>query len=260
MDTLFFILSKLVWALIRPATWIVIALALTVLAQVLGRARAARRAGLATLALTLAITILPLGALLLAPLESRYPARPDLSRLDGIVVLGGAENAPASAYWNMPQLNEGAERFTEALALARRFPEARVVFAGGSGRLADLNGIATSESSVAAALFAEQGLDPARLTLEGRSRNTAENAALSLGLADPQPGQAWVLVTSAFHMPRAERSFARAGWPDMIPWPVDHRTRGLQGGLGWNLAGNLQTLDVAIKEYVGLAVYGLTGR
>lgn len=260
MDTLFFIASKVVWGLIRPETWLVLGLGLTLVALLRGWQRAARWLGGLTLAFALAVAILPLGDLLIAPLESRYPPAPALDRVDGIVVLGGAEEAAIAERWGGTQLNQGAERFTGALALARRFPGAQVVFAGGSGRLRDMAGIETPESSVAESFFAGQGLDPERLLLESNSRNTAENAAFSLAVADPQPGERWVLVTSAFHMPRAMRSFARAGWPEMTAWPVDHRSRPFADGVGWDLADNLDLMDTALKEYLGLLVYGVTGR
>lgn len=96
--------------------------------------------------------------------------------------------------------------------------------------------------------------------LEGQSRNTAENARLSLSLATPAPGETWVLVTSAFHMPRAMRSFEVAGWPVLVAWPVDYRTARFGDGIGWNLTYNLTVLDTAFRELVGQLAYRLTGR
>ncbi|MFN3144366.1 MAG: YdcF family protein [Paracoccaceae bacterium] len=260
MDTLFFIASKLVWSLIRPETWIVIGLFLTWVALLRKRPRGARRLTFATLVFTLAVGGLPLGDLAIAPLETRYPANPPLARVDGIVILGGGEDRAAARLSGQPELNEAGERYTAALALATRHPGARVLFTGGSGRLRDPSGTDYPEASLAGAFFADQGLAPERLILEGASRNTVENARLSLPLADPQPGETWVLVTSGYHMPRAVRSFERAGWPDIVPYPVDHRARDLTDGLTWDLARKLEKLNIAVKEYIGLVVYGLTGR
>src|SRR5690606_18132335 len=150
---------------------------------------------------------------------------PALERVDGIVVLGGGEDSTASAYWQQPQLGEGADRYTAALALARQHPEAKVLFTGGSGRLRSLTGAKASEAAVAEAFFRQQGLEPERLLLEDRSRNTAENARLAFALVRPGSEETWILVTSAFHMPRALRSFQAAGWEDVVPWPVDYRSR-----------------------------------
>lgn len=260
MDTLFFIASKLIGALLRPDTWIVLALAVIVLALVMNRRRLALWAGGVSLGLLVALAILPLGDLLLQPIERTYPAHPPLDRVDGIIVLGGGENARASAYWSQMQLNEGGERYTAALALARRFPEARLLFTGGSGALRDLAGAETSEANMAGRFFLDQGVSPGRLLLEGQSRNTAENARLSLALAAPKPGETWVLVTSAFHMPRALRSFEAAGWTGLVAWPVDYRTSAFADGIGWNLTRNLLVLNTAIREQVGQIAYRLLGR
>jgi len=260
MDTVFFIASKLIGAVLRPDTWIVIALGLIVLALLTQRRRLALWISSVTLTAVLALAILPLGDLLLQPIERAYPAQPPLERVDGIIVFGGGEDARASAYWNQMQLEEGGDRYTAALALARQFPDAKLLFAGGSGALRDLRGTMVSEASIAEQFFLDQGVNPNRLLLEARSRNTAENARLSLELADPNPDETWVLVTSAFHMPRALRSFETAGWTGIVPWPVDYRTSAFADGIGWDLTHNLKVLNTAIREQVGQIAYRLSGR
>jgi uncharacterized SAM-binding protein YcdF (DUF218 family) len=181
---------------------------------------------------------------------------PPLQAVHGIVVLGGAGDRQKSEYWGQPQLLEGAERYTAAIELARRFPQARLVFAGGSGLLSALGAGDAAESAVAADFFRAQGLDESRLLLESRSRNTLENALYSLPVAQPQAGETWLLVTSAFHMPRALHAFEKAGWPPLVPWPVDYRSGRFADGIGWNLAKNLDLLNIAVKEYAGLVVSG----
>ena len=260
MDTIFFVASKLVGALLRPDTWIVLALAIIVLAVFYNRRRMTLWVGSITLVLLVALAIFPLGDLILQPIERTYPAEPSLGQVDGIIVLGGGEDARASAYWGQMQLNEGGERYTAALALARRFPQARVLFTGGSGALRDLAGNQASEAEMAERFFREQGIAQERLLLEGQSRNTAENARLSRELAAPAPDETWVLVTSAFHMPRALRSFEAAGWTGLVPWPVDYRTSAFADGMGWNLIRNLQVLNTAIREQVGQIAYRISGR
>lgn len=260
MDTLFFVASKLIGALLRPDTWIVIALAAVVLALVFHRRRLALWLGSALLGALVTLSIFPLGDLLLQPIERTYPAQPVLDRVDGIIVLGGAEDARASAYWGQMQLNEGAERYTAALEMARRFPEARLLFTGGSGALRDLVGAEVSEAAMAERFFLGLGVAQERLLLEDRARNTAENARLSLALANPDPNESWVLVTSAFHMPRAMRSFEAAGWPELTPWPVDYRTAAFSDRIGWGLIRNLQVLSIALREQVGRLAYRLSGR
>lgn len=251
MDTLFFIGSKTLGSLLRIETLIVIALVVIVLAQFLERRRLALGVSTATLVALLILSIIPLGDLLLQPIERRYAVNPELARVDGIIVLGGAEDIDASVYWGQTQLNEAGERFTATMALARRFPEARVLFSGGSGTLRGLIGGSVSEASTAEKFFRQQGLDPGRLILEGTSRNTAENATVSFKIANPQPTDKWVLITSAFHMPRAIRSFEAAGWPVLTPYPVDHRTSSFSSGFGWDMPRNVQILNIVVKEFFG---------
>lgn len=258
MNTLFFAASKLIWPLIEPETWLILGLAFTWLALFRGRLISARIAATLTLASTLVMAVFPMGELLLRPLETKFPVNPPLDLVGGIIVLGGAEDAHKTAFWGQPQLNEAAERFTVALTLARRFPHVRVLFTGGSGDLRDLGGSDQPEATAAEQFFREQGLDPERLILERESRNTAENARLGLELARPCPCENWVLVTSAFHMPRAVRSFKSVGWQHIIPFPVDFRSGRFTDDIGWDLGRNLELLKVAVKEYVGLLVYRLT--
>ena len=148
---------------------------------------------------------------------------------------------------------------TEPLVLARRFPQARLVLSGGEGAL-----VATGLSEAAAMrdFFLAQGLAPERLVVEARSRNTWENAILSLEVAQPRPGETWLLVTSAWHMPRAVGCFRRAGWT-LLPYPVDYRTQPPHGfglGLGLALAERLSLLTPIAKEWAGLVVYWALGR
>ncbi|WP_163849201.1 YdcF family protein [Pseudooceanicola aestuarii] len=260
MDTAFFILSKLVGTLLRADTWVVIALAVILLALVTHRRRLALGvSGLAFVSLVL-LAILPLGDFMLRPIETRYAAEPRLDDVEGIILLGGGEDARASAFWGQMQLNEGGERYTATLALAREFPEARLLFAGGSGALRDAAGAEITEAAMAERFFLRQGLAAERMIFEGRSRNTAENARLGFALAAPASGKTWLLVTSAFHMPRAMRSFEQAGWTGLVAWPVDYRTARFGDRIGWNLTRNLDVLAIAVRERIGQIAYRMTGR
>jgi uncharacterized SAM-binding protein YcdF (DUF218 family) len=199
VDTLFFMASKVIWGLLRPDAWIVIGAGLTFGALMFGWRRIAKVAAGTTFAFVLLLAVVPVGDMVLRPLETRYPASPALTHnITGIIVLGGSEQAGLSARWDQVVLNEGGERFIGAMALARQHPQARVVFTGGSGALGDAGRTSGSNAAVAERFFIEQGLDPARLTLEGASRNTAENAAQSLALIAPAPDETWVLVTRPF--------------------------------------------------------------
>jgi uncharacterized SAM-binding protein YcdF (DUF218 family) len=221
-------------------------------------ARAGRRLVAASMMLLLAFGLLPLGKLLMAPLEERFPPW-DAGRgaPDGIVVLGGAIE-PEVAERPNSGLNEAAERITAIADLARRYPAAKILFSGGNNRLALRGG---SEAQVAAALFESFGIPESRLILEDRSRTTAENAAFSRQLVMPKPGERWLLVTSAYHMPRAVGAFRRAGFP-VEACPVDYRTPG-PAGL-WtpfvSVTAGLRRTDTAAREWFGLVTYWLTDR
>lgn len=261
MDSLFFIASKLVWGLIRPDSWLVIGAGLALIGIVSGRRRLALGAGGFTFGALFLLAVLPLGDLLIGPLESRYPLPPEPERVDGIILLGGAEDGTWTVAGPQPRFNDAAERFTEALRLARRHPGAKLVFTGGSGALRDLGrGGMAPGASVAERFFLEQGLPPGQLILETASRNTAENARLSRDLVRPAPGETWLLVTSAFHMERAMRSFEAAGWTGLLAWPTDFRARPFRAGLGWDLRHNLDLLTTALREHVGLLAYRIAGR
>lgn len=213
------------------------------------------RLGIVMLVVVLGLGALPVRDLLLRPLEDWYPAASLPERVDGIVVLGGAEEPQIHAARGWPELNGNADRLVAFAALARRYPDARLVFTGGSATPHPTGTV--TEADVAAAAFVLLGLDPERVVYERTSRNTAENAANSLVLAKPQPGETWLLVTSARHMPRAMMSFAAIGWP-MQPYPVDFLT-GLPETFNFSPLGKLSTLNFLSKEWLGLIGYRIMG-
>jgi uncharacterized SAM-binding protein YcdF (DUF218 family) len=256
----FFILSKLVGLALQVESWIAIGMVLSLVAGHFARRRLARWSGGLTLALLLVIGVFPVGEVLIRPLEAEFPPRAAPVRIDGIVVLGGVEDPRATAAWGDPQLNEAAERLTTAAALAIANPEARLMFSGGSGRLRNTLLGQPEIASVALDFFVSLGIDPDRITWESQSRNTAENARFSYEVAAPTSEETWVIITSAFHMGRALASFEAAGWDRITPYPVDYRTGDFSEGVGWNLSGNLNVLNIAIKEWVGRLAYSMTGR
>ena len=256
METLFFIASKLFWLLVRPENWLVVLLVFGLWSLRRERVAAAGRFLFSALLLVLVTGLVPVGQLLLRPLEVRFPAEPAISETAGIIVLGGGEDARMSVASGLPELNAAGERLVLGLALARAFPEAELIFTGGSASLVDQR---ISGADGAQALFARFDIADSRIILEPNARNTAENASLTSELVERATHGPWVLVTSAFHMPRSVGSFCATGWRDVIPYPVDYRAADF-GGLSWSFAGNLDLLNVAIKEWIGLVAYSLTGR
>jgi uncharacterized SAM-binding protein YcdF (DUF218 family) len=256
---MFFVLSKILGFFAIPSN---LAIGLGLLGVLLLRTRLARIGRHLMVASLIALALLghsPLGNALIIPLEQRFPPWDDArGPPDGIVVLGGAITPDVSAARNEVALNEAAERVTAAVALARRYPQARIIYSGGSGALFYVEG---SESVSAVRIFESLGIPQARIIAEEQSRNTVENAVFSLLLAMPQPGERWLLVTSGYHMPRAMGIFRQAGFP-VEAYPVDWRTRGPQDAARpfATLGSGLQRSDTAAREWVGLLVYWLTGR
>ena len=222
-------------------------------------ARAGRWLIIASIVLFATFGLLPFGKVLIEPLENRFPPW-DAARgaPDGIVVLGGAIDPEFAAARGAPDLNEAAERITVVAELARKYPSARILYSGGNGRLVFRNG---TEAQFAGALIETFGVPQGRLILEGQSRNTAENAIFSLRLAMPKPAERWLLVTSAYHMPRAMGVFRKVGFA-VEAYPVDYRTKGAADLLipFDDVASGLRRTDTATREWIGLVAYWLTGR
>lgn len=248
-----FVLGKLFWGFAAPGNLLLLLLLAGLPWN--RRRRAGGRLIMAAVLVLLAIAVLPVGQWMIAPLEARFPAPALPARVDGIIVLGGAVEQGITQVHGQVALNDAAERLTEAAVLARRYPEARLVVSGGSGRLFPRG---DSEGAVMRRFFVEQGIPADRITVEGRSRNTYENALFSEELVRPQPGQVWLLVTSAAHMPRAVGCFRHVGW-SVLAYPVDYRT-GEETLLDFALAEHLRLVDLAAKEWVGLIAYRAAGR
>ncbi len=256
---MFFILSKILGFFALPSN-VLIVIGLVGLALLCTRfTRFASWLVVTSVVLIAVAGLSPLGNTLILPLEQRFPAW-DASRgaPDGIVVLGGAITPDISAARGAVALNKAAERVTATVELARRYPNARIIFSGGNAALlAD----EPAEAAIAVREFEALGVAHDRITAEEQSRNTIENAVFSRLLADPKPGQRWLLVTSAFHMPRAIAAFRAAGFP-VEAYPVDWRTRGPIDALRpfTRLSDGLNQTDTAVREWVGLFVYRLTGK
>jgi uncharacterized SAM-binding protein YcdF (DUF218 family) len=254
----FFLLSKALWFFTEPTNLFVAVGLIGVLLLPTRWERAGRRLLVFSVALLAICAWSPLGRALLFPLEERFPAWTGLAEAPaGIIVLGGAIDPAISTARGHPALSEAAERMTVALELSRTYPGARLLFSGGSSRIVGRE----SEAVVASRFFARLGVPEDRLVLETRSRNTVENALFSRALARPQPGERWLLVTSAFHMARAVGVFRAAGF-EVEPYPVDWRTRGpIELWTPFGSANDgLRLTALAAHEWVGLLMYWITGR
>lgn len=260
---MFFFLSKVLWLVAAPSN---LFFGLTFVGVLLAAVSAGRLRRVAIgLAVTgvLALAVLgysPLGSVLMRTLEDRFP-QPDLSHVEpaGIIVLGGAIDQNMGYARHTIHIAEGAERLTKGMELARRFPKADLIYTGGSNVLFGDN--SRSEAEDAKTLWTSLGIEPDRIKTEDRSRNTYENAVFTRDLVHPQPGQVFLLVTSAFHMPRSVALFRKAGF-DIVPVPVDYQTLGNSADhrMRAELGEGLHLVNVAVRDWIGLVAYRFTGK
>lgn len=257
-----FITSKVFWILVQPSNLVLLGLAIA--SMLAGRWPALARRLLWVMFIPLLIvTFLPVSQWLLLPIERRFPELKDLPpEVDGIVVLGGAIEVSSTIGRAYLELDGGAERMTVSADMARRYPKARLVYSGFKGRLIDVS----NETPDIIGFYVRHGVERSRIAIEGESRNTYENAILSKKLANPAPGETWLLVTSAYHMPRAFGVFQKLGW-SVIPMPVDFRHPIKREILDYlseipepNVSSRLGELDRAVKAWAGLIAYRLMGR
>ncbi len=258
---MFFVLAKVLWFVLQPSTLVVGAVIAGAALSGTAWRRLSRWLLWGGIAALLVIGLSPLADVMVRPLEARF-ARADIDKagapVAGIIVLGGAEDGRGGDTVEIAGLNEAAERYTEGVALARRLPAARLVFTGGSATLIRSGPV---EADTAMRLFLALGVPRERITLETQSRDTHENAVFTARLVAPKPGERWLLVTSAWHMPRAIGCFRKAGFA-VEAWPVDYRAPPRLDPTLWNTSvpDGLRRVDFITREYIGLVAYYLAGR
>jgi uncharacterized SAM-binding protein YcdF (DUF218 family) len=256
---LFFVLSKTIGIMALPTNFLIGLGGLGALLLATRFASLGRKLLIAAIVLLAICGFSPLGNWLLYPLEQRFPPW-DAARgaPDGIVVLGGSIDADRSAAHNVAVVGGAADRIIAAAALARRYPHARVIFSGGSANLISND---AKEADYAAALFESLGVSRDRLIMERLSRNTLENAEFSKAIVAPKSGERWLLVTSAYHMPRSVGLFRKAGFA-VEPYPVDWRVGEREDLKSFRIysADGLGSVDLGFREWLGLAVYRISGK
>ncbi|HWU63036.1 MAG TPA: YdcF family protein [Ensifer sp.] len=256
---MFFVISKLVGFATTPSTAVFLLGLLGVLLLIFHRRRVGKALCVASVVLTLLLGMTPLANIPQAILEDRFPQAVVNEPPTGVIMLGGPVDVDLSPARNTVTLSGAAERITETGVLARRFPQARIFLSGGSGRFGDPG--ANTESALTKKLLVQLGIPAEQIEMEEKSRTTAENARYSLEALKPKPGERWLLVTSASHMPRAVGAFRAVGF-EVIPYPVDYRTFGLKDLSDFpdSVANGFQLVDLAAHEWIGLLGYWLTGK
>jgi len=262
-NSFFFLFSKLAWSLLSPGNLIIIFLVFGVILLLFNKKTAAKTVLLPTAALSFALMIYPLGDYLIKPLESRFSKPTDLpNNIAGIIMLGGGEDLERSLSWHTAELGEAGDRYIGTADLASYYPNAKVIFTGGSGqvRLQDTQG----EGSIAEKILTSVGIGSDRFIIESKSRNTYENFKNTLPLLphiqNASISAPYLLVTSAYHMPRAV-GVARQQQLEVIPYPVDfYSSREDLRQWGFNFDEHLKVLELAWREWIGLTVYYLTNK
>lgn len=254
-----FFLGKVLGLITQPLLWVAVLLAVAVLVlqrkPVLGR----RLAGLA-LALLLLLGWQPLPDWGLRSLENQYAEiapDADLSGYAGVVLLGGAMGSGyvAQAH-SQPVTNDSAERMSAVTAMLLRNPQLTVVFTGGEGTLL---GNGPSEADRAKVFFDSLGVSANRVRYESVSRNTYQNAVLTAQMPGVHKTEKWLLLTSAWHMPRSMATFEKAGW-NVTAYPVDYRTGIDTPWTEYELQAGSEHWQILLHEVVGMLAYRLTGR
>lgn len=250
----------MVWSVTSPSQVLSLAIVFGAALLALGRLRSGRAVSIVGGAGLVILGVLPTSHYLAAALESRFPQPRIPAHVAGIILLAGSERPAASQAHGEPQVGVRGGRHLTAQRLARSHPEARVVFTGGP-RSKPGKGPLETQAAVAAALFEDAGIEPSRVSFDEHSPDTCASASNVLKLAVPRPGETWIVVTSAMHMPRTIACFRAAGWADVIAQPADYRvTLGPWTTGAFQVAENLAILDEAAHEWLGLAYYRLTGR
>ena len=255
---MFFILSKTIGTAIVLPNLLVLAGLLGAL-LLLSRYKATGRWLVVSAFLALVVCgVSPLGTLLLQPLENRFPAwTATEAPPTGIVVLGGGIKPDISAARGTLVAGIDIDRVIAAATLARKYPQARIIYSGGT---ASLTGKGAREADFAVQLFSDLGISPERVEVERNSRNTEENAIFSMQMAAPKPGERWLLVTSAFHMPRSVGLFRHVGFP-IEPVPAGWFTKGSEIEFGFgSFASGVYLVNIAAREWIGLVAYRIVGK
>ncbi len=259
---MFYVLTKIFWLFVQPSSLSVLLLLIGfgVLAATRKRRLGFGLAGLGFV-LLLAGGFLPVGNYFVYPLEERFadvklpaPREP----VTGIIILGGFEDGWVSEGRPGLAINEAAERLTEGVRLARRYPGAKVVFTGGVGGLI---GSGSDAAGPVGQFLEDSGIAPDRIVLEDKARNTFENGKYAKALLKPQKTDRWLLVTSAYHMPRSVGVFEALGF-HVTAAPVDFRTRDERDLVRMfaSIPAGLERFDLGVREWIGLLGYWLTGR
>lgn len=252
---MFFYVSKIVDRCLEPLNAVVLVQLAGLILLLAKKETIAKALLAASTATILMIAVFPVATLVTRPLEQWMPASPALpERIDGIVLLGGGQDAELTQAYGKP--TGSPETMAEFVALARRFPDAKLVVSGG---WSSISRPSITAADVISLFVSQQGIDARRLIIQKNSRNTFEDAAFARKIVKPKLGESWILITTALHMPRSILVFRRMGW-DVQPDPVGYRFAPQGYEFTFDASEQFAMLRDAVHEWLGLLAYKATGK
>jgi len=268
MDTIFFILSKVVQFCIEPLNWVPIFILLALLFSSLRKTHLCRRFLVLALMDLMLVGWLPASEIFLRALEDAVPkieiSKLTANDLSGIIILGGAiEGGAIAVDRGEISIYSSAERVTKAFEVIRKNPELPFIFSGYSGRVTPRG---VSEADAFKQLVQEQGLSEQNAHYENQSRNTYENVLHMKPMIEEfgsrtDAGQLkpWLLITSASHMYRSTMIFQKQGL-EVLPLLVDYQTANSLQWTAFDLRDGAHNWNLLVHEIVGLFAYWITGK
>ena len=251
---MFFILSKILLFLLMPFWWVVILFILMKLSKRPGRKKL-------WMGLMIVVLIVFTNPYLFRTAVSAWQMKPVTlpagKVYDAGILLGGLSGYDKDAHG---YFGNNADRFIQAANLYHQGIIKKIVISGGTGKLQQDE---PAEAFFLKTQFLANGVKEADILLESRSRNTYENALYtkkifdSLSLKPP-----YILITSAWHMPRSAKIFTKAGY-QFIAYPCDYKVVPLNFSVENFVIPNIGLLNEwtgLLKEMIGLVAYQLTGK
>lgn len=251
---MFFIFSKLLDVFLSPLVWVVSFALVSFLFK-------DRLKGVFRL-MALALLLLFSNSAFFNYVAGRWELQPvkpaDLSNEHRtVVVLGGM--ASENMHNGLPRFAQSSDRLWQGLYLLKQGYADTMVISGGLGSLFDKQ---KPEADLLKEYLTGIGLNDGSIIFESSSRNTYENARNAAGLLKKRKlSDKIILVTSAFHMPRAKACFEKQGFDtELFPADPVSSTRPLQWKDYVVPSGSvLAQWNVLIREWAGLVMYKLNG-
>ena len=254
-------LTNLVWSIVMPSSWLLITIGFALYQLHRGRIKQTKYILVTWVILVALISIIPLGDLLLSPLENFYPLKPEVNNPRAIILLGGSEDVIQSSATGLSHLNTHATRYVTTIKLANTYPDAKVIVSGGVGHLPQSS---LTEAFVSKDILLTAGIDEKRIILEDQSHSTIENAIFTKKIVDDLDvatiDDPVILVTTAAHMPRSMGLFCGVGFRSIVPYPTSFMSKKTIDRIFIDLPGHLSQLNFAVHEWIGLIINWITGR